>query len=191
MDGDVDAYIERSEAWPEEMRRLRPVLLGCGLTEQIKWNKPCYCHDGADVAILQEMKDFLALMFFKGVLLDDPDDLLRAQGPNSRSARRVEFTSVDDVDRLGPAVAALVEQAVAVEESGEQVPTPPESPLADELQARLDGDAALRAAFAALTPGRRREYDLHVGGAKRSETRAARVERCVPLILEGRGLRDR
>lgn len=187
---EVDAYIERSERWPAEMDRLRPILLGCGLAEEIKWGKPCYTHGGRNIAILQEMKEFLALMFFKGALLGDPEGVLEEQGPNSRSARRIRFTSVDDVDRLAGAVAGLVGAAIDAEEAGLTVAPPPEPVLADELRARLDEDPALAEAFESLTPGRRREYNLYISSAKRPVTRRERVERCVPRILDGKGLRD-
>ncbi len=191
MNPKVDAYIERSEQWPEEMACLRPTLLGCGLTEEIKWGKPCYSHEGRNIAIIQEMKEFLALMFFKGALLDDPGGVLEDQGPNSRSARRIRFTSVEDVDRLSPTVTALVAEAIEVEAAGLEVGPAPELVLADELQARLDRDPDLRAAFRALTPGRQREYNLHFSDAKQATTREARVEKYAPKILEGKGLRDR
>ena len=117
----VDAYIQRSDKWPEEMARLRPNLLAAGLTEDIKWGKPCYSHEGRNIAILQEMKDFLALMFFKGALLSDPDGVLESQGPNSRSALRVCFRSVDDVDRLATTVSDYVAEAIDVEDAGLEV----------------------------------------------------------------------
>lgn len=191
MNPDVDAYIEQSEAWPAEMAELRPLLLACGLTEAIKWGKPCYAHDGRNIAIMQEMKDILALMFFKGALLSEGDGVLRAQGPNSRAARRIEFRSVDDVTRLAPTVTACVEEAIAVEEAGLEVAPAPEPVIVEELQHRLDRDDHLRAAFEALTPGRRREYNLYVAEAKRVSTREARVDRCTERILAGKGLRDR
>lgn len=187
---EVDRYLERSETWPDEIAALRPVLLGCGLTEQLKWSKPCYSHDGKNIVIVQEMKDFLALMFFKGALLRDPDGVLREQGPNSRSARRIELTSVDDVRASAGTIEAYVAEAIAVEEAGLEVPAA-EVELVDELQDRLDEDPALKEAFEALTPGRQREYNLHIGAAKQSETRVSRVDRCVERILAGKGLRDR
>ena len=140
---------------------------------------------------MQEMRQFLALMFFKGALLDDPHGVLEDQGPSSRSARRVCFTSVHDVSRLADAVLALVDSAVAVEEAGLEVGPAPEPELVEELRRRLDGDPALRSAFEDLTPGRQREYNLHVGGAKQATTREARIDRHVQRILEGKGLRDR
>jgi uncharacterized protein YdeI (YjbR/CyaY-like superfamily) len=114
---DVDAYVDRSRGWPDEMSLIRRVLVGRGLTETIKWGKPCYSHEGRNIAILQEMKEFLALMFFKGALLADDEGVLEEQGPNSRSARRIRFTSVDDVARLSDTVAAYIDEAIAIEES--------------------------------------------------------------------------
>ena len=191
MGDSVDEYIERSEAWPDEVRRVRSILLDAGLDESIKWRKPCFSSEGANIAICQEMKEFLALMFFKGALLDAPDGVLRSQGPNSRSAMRMEFTSVDDVDRSEATLRDLVRQAIEVERSGAEVGPPPELVLVGELRARLDADAGLAAAFDGLTPGRRREYHLHVSSAKQSSTRESRIDRIVPRILAGKGLRDR
>jgi uncharacterized protein YdeI (YjbR/CyaY-like superfamily) len=188
---EVDAYIARSQKWQAELSRLREVLLDAGLTEEIKWAKPCYCHDGQNVAILQEMKDFLALMFFKGALLNDPHGVLEDQGPNSRSARRMTFTSVDDVDRLGETVREYVREAIDVEKAGLEVGPAPEPVVVEELRARLDQDAALRSAFMALTPGRRREYNMHFSDAKQATTRESRIDKSIPAILQGKGLRDR
>lgn len=191
MHPDVTTYIERSALWPAEMAALRPILLGRGLTEEIKWGKPCYGRDGANIAIVQEMKRFLALMFFKGALLQDPAGVLREQGPNSRSARRIEFSSVDDVDRLADTVAAYLDEAIAIEQAGVELGPPPDVALVAELQARLDVDPVLRAAFESLTPGRRREYHLHVSSAKQATTRESRIDAITPRILAGKGLRDR
>lgn len=190
MNEKVDTYIARSTHWPEVMAALRPILLRSGLEEELKWGKPCYCHAGKNIVIMQEMKAFLPLMFFKGALLEDPERVLREQGPNSRSARRVELTSVDEVVALADVVSSLVEQAIAIEAASVEVASAPPPILIDELQARLDGDAALRTAFEALTPGRQREYNLHIAGAKKAQTREARIEKFVPKILAGKGLRD-
>lgn len=186
----VDAYIERSMKWPEEMSALRSILLGCGLTEEMKWGKPCYSHEGAHIVILQEMKAFLSLMFFKGALLSDPQLVLVEQGPNSRSARRMEFTSVADVSRLSKVVKSYVEEALRVEADGLQLGPKPQLVLIDELQHRLARDPRLNTAFEALTPGRQREYNLHFSAAKQSSTRLAWIDKFVGKILDGKGFRD-
>jgi uncharacterized protein YdeI (YjbR/CyaY-like superfamily) len=187
----VDAYISRSKQWPEEMVQLRQILLGCGLTEEIKWGKPCFSNEGANIVILQEMKDFLALMFFKGALLSDPDGVLEEQGPNSRSARRICFNSTDDVARLAATVKAYAVEAIAVEEAGLEVGPAPELVLVEELQDRLDRDPAFKSGFDTLTPGRQREYNLHFSDAKQAKTREARVDKYAPKIIAGKGFRDR
>lgn len=187
----VDDYIARSDRWPAEMSGIRPLLLGRGLTEEIKWGKPCYSHDGRNIVIMQEMREFLALMFFKGALLSDPDGVLEDQGPNSRSARRIRFTSVEDVARLADTIGAYVDEAVDVEDAGLEVGPPPELVPVEELRERLDGDPSFRAAFESLTPGRQREYNLYFSDAKRSTTRAARIDRCADKIMDGKGLRER
>ena len=187
----VDAYIERSQKWPAELAQLRHILLDSGLSEAIKWGKPCFDHGGKNIAILQEMKDFLALMFFKGALLSDPAGVLESQGPNSRSALRICFRSTDDVTRLADTVKAYVAEAIDVEEAGLEIGPAPEITFVDELQHRLDNDLAFRTAFEALTPGRQREYNLHISDAKQAATRVTRVEKCAPKILAGKGFRDR
>lgn len=188
---DVDAYLDASAQWPDVIRALRPLLLGAGLEEEVKWGKPCYCHHGANVAIVQEFTDDLALMFFKGILLDDPADVLEEVGPNSHAARRMLFSSVEEVEERVDVISAYLEAAIAVEDAGTEVPPRPEEELAPELAERLAQDPELSACFDELTPGRQREYNLHVSAAKQSSTRERRVDQAVPRILAGRGLRDR
>lgn len=188
---DVDAYLAVSERWPAEIDALRPLLLATGLTEQIKWGKPCYCLGDANIVLIQEFSDHLALMFFKGVLLDDPDGVLHDQGPNTHAAKRMVFTSVDDVAELGPLVTTYVEAAIAHEQAGTELPARPDQELAPELAERLASSDELAEAFDNLTPGRQREYNLHVSAAQQSATRERRIDKIVPRILDGKGLRDR
>lgn len=188
---DVDAYLEAAERWPDEIAALRPLLLEAGLDERIKWGKPCYVLGDANVVLIQEFADHLALMFFKGVLLDDAEGMLEEHGPNSHAARRLTFRSVADVERSAEVVRSYVSQAIEVERTGIELPPRPPEYLADELAERLASDPELAAAFEDLTPGRQREYHLHVAGAKRASTRERRVDTIVPRILDGRGLRDR
>lgn len=188
---DVDAYLAASDHWPDEIAAIRPLLLDCGLDEGIKWGKPCYCHGDANVVLLQEFSDHLALMFFKGVLLTDPEGVLEAQGPNTHGAKRIRFTSTAEVEALSQTITAYVREAIAHEAAGTELPPRPDEELAVELLDRLAADDRFAEAFADLTPGRRREYNLHVSGAKQSSTRARRVEQIVPRVLKGKGLRDR
>ena len=189
---DVDAYLVDSVQWPDEIAAIRPILLSCGLAETIKWGKPCYCiGDDENVVLLQEFSDHLALMFFQGVLLEDPDEVLHAQGPNTHGPKRMKFTTVGDVESLAEVIRTYVDEAIHHAEAGTELPPRPEEELATELRERLADNDELAEAFNGLTPGRQREYNLHISDAKRAETRNRRIDNVVPRILEGKGLRDR
>lgn len=188
----VDAFIGRAKQWGEEFTKLREILLDADLTEEIKWGKPCYTHEGNNIAILQGFKSCCALMFFNGAALNDPQDILRKPGENTQSARRVEFTAPDEIEKIEPVLKSYVREAIEAEKAGLTAAfrEPPELVLPDEFQRRLDDNPTLREAFESLTPGRQRQYSLYFSGAKQSKTRESRVEKCVPQILAGKGLND-
>lgn len=187
----VDAFVKRARKWRGEIQDLRSILLDCGLDEDLKWGKPCFMIEGSNVAIIQPFKQHCSLMFFKGALLQDSHGLLRSQGKNTRSALRLEFTSEAQIKK--PVVKSYVKQAIAVEKAGLEVDFKArrELELPEELTRILEKDRRLARAFHALTPGRRRGYVLHFTGAKQSKTRTARIGRCIPGILAGKGLNDR
>jgi uncharacterized protein YdeI (YjbR/CyaY-like superfamily) len=192
-DSRVDEYAARLERWRDEFAALRTILSATELTEAFKWHKPCYTNAGKNIVIFQPFNDMCALMFFKGALLDDPNALLREQGDRSRSSLRLEFRSVADVTRVKRALRDLVADAIRVEQAGLRVkePEPPtRRDYPDELAALMEADPAFRDAFERLTPGRQRGYLLHFNAAKRSATRAARIERVQDRIMEGFGLYD-
>ncbi|MCZ7645727.1 MAG: DUF1801 domain-containing protein [Planctomycetota bacterium] len=177
--------------WRPELKALRRILLDCGLTEERKWKMPCYTHGQRNVVILAAFKDYCALSFFKGALLKDPQGLLTKPGENSQAARQIRFTKAGEIARLAPALKAYIREAIDVEAAGLKVAFKknPE-PVPAELQAQLDAHSALKKAFEALTPGRQRGYILFISGAKQSQTRAARAEKCAPRILKGKGLNE-
>jgi uncharacterized protein YdeI (YjbR/CyaY-like superfamily) len=188
----VDAYFERQENWREESQALRKIVLSCGLTEELKWGEPCYTVDKANVVIIHGFKDYCALLFFKGALMKDPNGILFRQTENVQGARQIRFTSAGEIGQMKDILVAYVEEAVAVEKAGLKVEyrKTEDFPVPEEFQARLDNDAALKAAFEALTPGRQRAYLLFFAGAKQTKTRDARIDKCTPLIFEGKGLND-
>lgn len=191
MTREVDAYLAKLKLWPDEANAVREVLLGCGLGEDLKWGKPCYSSDNKNICILQPMKSFLAVMFFKGALLKDEAGLLREQGPNSNAAKRFEFVSTLEIRKSKTAIQRAVKEAIQLEKDQVALPKRKPTTLPKELQDRLLKDAALRAAFAAMTPGRQRSHIIHISGAKQSETRQTRVEKCAPKIMAGLGFNER
>lgn len=187
----VDAFVSRAKAWQPEIKKLRSILLECGLHEALKWGKPCYELDGKNIAIIQPFKASCALMFFKGALLEDTHGLLRSQGANTQAALRLEFTSEAEIKKT--VLKSYVKQAIAVEKSGRRVELKAKSELSlpRELSAALLGDKKLEKAFNALTPGRRRAWVLYFSSAKQPQTRVARIKKSTSKILAGLGPNDR
>jgi uncharacterized protein YdeI (YjbR/CyaY-like superfamily) len=186
----VDAYLEHIEKWRDEHVALREICLSCGLTEELKWGQPCYMHDGHNVLILGGFKNYIALTFFKGALLKDEDRILFQQTENVQAARQLRYRSVEEISGQDALIRTYIGEAVEIEEAGLDVPEVkrPDQPIPVELQARFDADPAFQRAFLALTPGRQRGYLFHFNGAKQSATRTARIDKCEPRILEGRGI---
>ncbi len=189
----VDAFIERQQQWRAEFEMLRAIALDCPVTEEVKWGKPCYTFDGANIGILQGFKKYCALMFPKGVLLKDPDGLLVQIGPNTQSARQLRYTDVAEIDGQRDVVKAYLLEAIEVEKAGLEVEfkKTEDFDVPEEFQTKLDELPELAEAFHDLTPGRQRAYLRHFAGAKQSTTRSSRVEKAIPDILDGKGLNDR
>jgi len=192
MNPKVDAFLKRQDKWRAELEKLRGILLDSELTEELKWGKPCYALDGKNVALIHGFKEYCAVLFHKGVLLQDPKGVLVQQTKNVQAARQIRFTSVQEVTKLEKTVKAYVREAIEIERAGlkVQLKRTEELELPEELESTLAANANLRAAFAALSPGRQRAYILHFSQPKRSTTRAARVDKHIPRILEGLGLDD-
>ena len=178
--------------WGAEYAALRKLCLASGLNEELKWGQACYELDGKNVVLIHGFKDYCALLFMKGALLKDAQGLLIQQTKNVQSARQLRFTSLADIKKKKPAIEAYIQEAIALEKSGAQVKkkSVAQFEVAEEFQQRMDEDHKLAGAFRALTPGRQRAYLLYFAGAKKSATRAERVEKHAPRILRGLGLED-
>jgi uncharacterized protein YdeI (YjbR/CyaY-like superfamily) len=188
---EVDAFLSPAQPWREEMKRLRRISLSCGLTEELKWGKPCYTFQERNVLILQPFKEYCALMFCQGALLKDAKGLLTTPGKHTQAARQLRFTRVREIVGMESVVTAYIKEAVAAEKAGLKVTYKknPE-PVPAALQSKLDESPALKTAFYALTPGRQRAYILYFSAAKQSKTQEARVEKYRRQILGGQGLND-
>lgn len=178
--------------WSAEFAALRELCLASGLNEELKWGQACYDLNGGNVVLIHGFKEYCALLFMKGALLKDSKGILIQQTRNVQAGRQIRFSSLADIKKHRAAVAAYIKEAIALERSGAKVPmkSAAQFEVPEEFQERLDGDHALAEAFHALSPGRQKGYLLHFAGAKQSATRAARVEKSVPRILEGLGLDD-
>jgi uncharacterized protein YdeI (YjbR/CyaY-like superfamily) len=187
----VDACFSQAEQWRAEMEKLRTILLGCGLGEELKWGKPGYTFQGGNVVVIQGFKKYCALLFLKGVLLKNTHGILVKTGVNTRVGRQIRFTSVREIVKLESAVKACITDAIEVEIAGLKVDLEPEEePVPEELQNKMDEIPALKTAFEALTPGRQRAYIYYFSAAKQSKTRVSRIEKWMGQIIDGKGLNE-
>ena len=190
MNPRVDGFLRKAKKWRDEFEELRMVCLDCGLTEELKWGKPCYTYQTSNIVLIHGFKDYCALLFFKGALLKDPKGFLIQQTENVQAARQIRFPNLREIVQMEPTLKAYIKEAK--EKAGLEVDYKKTSEfvMPEEFQNRLDESPALKTAFDALTPGRQRGYILYFSAAKQSKTREARVEKCVQQILNGKGLND-
>jgi len=192
MNPKVDFYFNKAKKWQEELEQLRTIVLDCGLTEELKWGVPCYTFEKRNIVLIHGFKEYCALLFVKGALLNDPKGILIQQTKNVQAARQIRFTNVRQIIKLKPILKAYIYEAVEVEKAGLKVKLkkPTEFKLPKEFQNKLAETPALKTAFHELTPGRQRAYILYFSAPKQSKTRESRVEKCRPRILKGKGLND-
>ena len=188
----VDEFIKNEKKWQEEFKILRAIILDMNLTEEFKWKVPCYSFEGSNVVLIHGFKEYCAILFVKGSLLHDPNSILVQQTVNVQAGRQVRFTNVSDISALEPILRSYINEAIEIEKSGAAVDYKKNTDfnIPEELQAKFDEIPPLKAAFTTLTPGRQRAYILHFAQPKQTKTRAARVEKYLQQILDGKGLND-
>lgn len=188
----VDFYFAKDKQWHEEIAQLRSIALDCGLHEELKWGTPCYRFQQSNIVLIHVFKEYCAFLFFKGALLKDSHGILIQQTENVQAARQIRFTNVPQITKQKALLKAYIFEAIEVEKAGLKVELkkPSEFKMAEEFQKKLDEMPSLKTAFEALTPGRQRAYMLHFSSPKQTQTRASRVIKSIPLILEGKGINE-
>jgi uncharacterized protein YdeI (YjbR/CyaY-like superfamily) len=188
---EVDLFIAELKQWQDEIKLLRQIILNCGLEEAFKWKQPCYTFNDKNVCMIANLKGYCAVSFFKGILLNDPHQVLQKAGENSYEGRIVKFISLDEITSQEAILKELIFQAIEVEKAGLKVEKPKtELVLAEELIFKMDENPELKEAFNSLTPGKQRGYNIYFTGAKQSKSRMNRVEKFIPRILKGYGIHD-
>src|SRR2546423_9253285 len=190
MNPKVDQYLRRAKKWQKAMEKLRRISLGCGLTEELKWGKPCYTFQNSNIVLIHGFKEYCALLSMKGALLKDAKGILVQQTENVQAARQIRFTNVREIVKIEPVLKAYIKEAIEVEKAGLEVDYKKTSEfvIPEEFQNRLDESPALKTAFDALTPGRQRGYILYFSAAKQSKTREARIEKCLSANSRWKGI---
>ncbi len=192
MDPKVDEFLSKIRKWQEESEKLRMIILDCQLNEELKWGKPCYTFQNNNIVIIQGFKEYCALMFLKGALLNDTNGILFRMGENTQAGRQIRFTSVREILEMEPVLKTYIYEAVEVEKAGLKVnfKKTAEFIIPEEFQNKLNEISTLKTAFEGLTPGRQRAYILYFSAPRQSKTRESRVQKCLPQILRGKGLND-
>lgn len=192
MNPKVDFYFDNDKKWQKETAQLRTIVLSCRLTEELKWGCPCYSLDSKNIVLIHVFKEYCALLFFKGSLLNDPKNILIQQTENVQAARQIRFTDTGEIIKLKATLKAYIYEAIETEKAGLKVELKKtaEYTIPEEFQMQLDKIPALQNAFYALTPGRQRGYILHFSSPKQSKTREARIVKSISQILKGKGLND-
>lgn len=192
MNPKVDFYFDKEQKWQQEIKLLRTIALDCNLNEELKWGCPCYTLGGNNIVLIHVFKDYCAYLFFKGALLKDTDAILVQPTENVQASRQVRFTGPEAISKMGPVLKAYIYQAIEIEKAGLKVELKKTSEftVCEEFREKLAAMPTLKNAFEALTPGRQRGYLLHFSSPKQSKTREARIEKCIPDILSGKGLND-
>ena len=188
----VDSYIHKLKQWKKETKLLRAILLSCKLTEEVKWDKPCYSYDNHNIIVIQGFKEYCALLFMKGMLLKDTDDMLTRTGVNTRVGRQIRFTDVADITKKKAKIKKYINQAIEIEKAGLKIvrDTNEKLIIPKEFQEKMHEMPDLKDAFNALTPGRQRGYIFYFSAPKQSKSRESRIEKYINQILDGEGLND-
>jgi uncharacterized protein YdeI (YjbR/CyaY-like superfamily) len=188
----VDFFFDKAQQWQKEFEKLRAIALETELVEDLKWGCPCYTYEGKNIFLIHGFKEYCALLFFKGALMKDYENILIQQTENVQAARQIRFTNLQQIIDLEKTLKEYMFQAVEVEESGAKVEMKKtkEFEMPEEFQQKLDENPELKVAFETLTQGRQRAYLLYFSSAKQSKTRESRIEKCIPEILNGKGLND-
>ena len=188
----VDRYIDKIKSWKEESILLREICLECGLDEDFKWMHPCYTFQGKNIVLIHGFKEYCALLFHKGALLNDTENILVQQTENVQSARQIRFTDKTQINDLKAVIKAYIFEAIEVEKAGLEVKKKKTSEydIPEELEQEFQNDSDFKTAFYNLTPGRQRGYLLYFSEAKQSKTRSSRIEKAKPNIFDGKGYNE-
>jgi uncharacterized protein YdeI (YjbR/CyaY-like superfamily) len=192
MNPKVDEYLGKVKKWQDELVRLREIILDCQLVEELKWKVPCYTFNGKNIVLIHAFKEYCALLFMKGSLLNDSKNILFQQTDNVQSGRQIRFTNIQEIIDLEADLKAYIFEAIEVEKAGLKIEykKTEDFEMPEEFQIVLNENQEVKNAFEALTPGRQKGYLLHFSGVKQSATRSSRIENSIERILKGKGLND-
>jgi uncharacterized protein YdeI (YjbR/CyaY-like superfamily) len=192
MNPKVDEYLDKAKKWQDELIKLREIVLDCQLVEELKWKVPCYTINGKNIVLIHAFKEYCALLFMKGSLLNDSKNILFQQTDNVQSGRQIRFTNIQEIIDLETDLKAYIFEAIEVEKAGLKIEykKTEDFEIPEEFKTVLNENQEIKAAFERLTPGRQKGYLLHFSSAKQSATRSSRIENSINRIINGKGIND-
>lgn len=189
----VTALINHYPQWSEEFKVIRGYINTFELDEEVKWMQPCFTKKNKNIVLLHGFKDYCAILFFKGALINDTHTKLIQQTENVQAGRQLRFTSMQEVLDQKDIILDYIQQEIDIEDKGLEVEKVERKPIEmpDELKEVLERDHDYHEAFYKLTPGRQRAWIMHVADAKQSATKYARIEKMRDKINDGKGPLER
>jgi uncharacterized protein YdeI (YjbR/CyaY-like superfamily) len=192
VSNEVNKFLNDLKKWKERLIKLREIILDCGLHEEFKWMHPCYVDNGKNIVLIHEFKDYCAILFHKGALLKDSENILIQQTENVQSARQIRFTDLQEILELEPIIKQYIKEAIGIEKSGLKIKKKKTSDfkMPEELDQKFKENPNFEKAFKRLTAGRQRGYLLHFAKPKQPKTKISRIEKSMDRIFNGYGLND-
>ncbi len=189
----VEAYIEHHPHFKNELHYLREIITTTELTETIKWGSPVYTLQGKNVIGLSAFKHHFGIWFFNGVFLKDNQQILiNAQAKKTKALRQMRFQSIKDIDKN--VVDSYIKEAIENQKFGKIIKPERNTKklsIPPELKELISNNKAIKSSFALLSKYKQREYCEFISSAKRDNTKKSRMEKMIPMILQGIGLNDK
>jgi len=189
----VDEYIMKSGKWQQTLNMLRELMVSLNMEETVKWGTPVYCIKGKNVVGIGSFKAYTGLWFYQGVFLNDRyKKLINASEEETRALRQWRFRSADEIEEDLDIIIEYVKEAIENSKKGKEIKPIKNKPfdVPEELKQAMKNNPDLKKSYNLLSHSKRRDYARYIDQAKRNETRSKRLDKCIPLILEGKGLMD-
>lgn len=190
----AEEYINSTGRWTECLKMLREIFLSSGMTETIKWGAPVYMHKDKNISSMAAFKNYVGIWFYQGALLsDEAKNLVNAQDGVTKALRQWRFTAIEEISSNRKMIMDYIDEAIANSEAGKEIKAErnKEIVIPVEIQNLLDTNVSFKTAFENFSPGKRREFAEHVAQPKNESTRLSRLEKIIPLVMQGIGLNDK
>ena len=189
----LEEFYNETHHFKSSVAELRKLALDCGLKETYKWSFPTYTFEGKNIIAICKLKTYFGVWFFNGVFLKDSKKVLKnAQEGKTKAMRRWKFSSQEEIDKKG--VIVYINEAIENQKKGLQLKISKKLKekiiIPTHLLSEFNKNKVLKDFFYKLTYSKQKEYIEYIDTAKQEKTKQSRLNKILPLILEGKGLND-